>query len=165
MAAKDIVLLNVGLHHNTPETLHQEIHLFASWLTAHQKQALPYFIWKDTSPQHFPETKGGNYGFKMNVLSLKGHHRGCQNFAMSEMVQHDWRNNVSLPIIRKLGIPVVNTWRTVANLPHAHFGTTSQSRTMLDCVHFCPTAGVFELWWAHLYHVVLLRANLHNNNG
>jgi hypothetical protein len=158
MGPGDAVLLNVGLHHNDPRTLEHAISTFAEWASLiYKTKTAPLLIWKDTSPQLFKNSAGGNFaGFKANGRSAapRRNQLGCGKYSARHMHTNEWRNQVSLPFINALELPVIHTWSSLTQFPSLLFGTRVKGVNTPDCVHVCPQAGVLQAW-AKMFAVAL----------
>eukprot|EP00873_Tetraselmis_striata_P028071 jgi/Tetstr1/448335/TSEL_035619.t1 len=157
----DIVLANVGLHHNTPEGLAQDLRGFAKLLSYQSKSGrrMPLWLWRDTSPQHFKGGLGGNYPEeKSDRLRhvVPGEFR-CTRYPLDVMRRTDWRNRVlmqeGLEAFEHYHVPMpfLRVWNLTAMLPGKHPQTLGTTR-VADCTHHCPGyGGVYELWSVLFY--------------
>ena len=59
-AARDIAVINVGLHYGVGDPKYEEGFGFLKDFIREHREELPQLLWKDTSPQHF-EYENGHY--------------------------------------------------------------------------------------------------------
>eukprot|EP00959_Pyramimonas_sp_CCMP1952_P352277 7380998-Pyramimonas_sp.AAC.1 len=135
MRPHDVVLLNIGLHHNNPADLTNAVEAFLTWYAQRKLSALPRslptLIWRDTTPQHFPKSPGGSYAQtrtrrSIPNLTIAGAPPSCVDIPLEEMHQFEWRNKVATPMVAAHNISVLPTWRPAAgqgitlNMPYTY---------------------------------------------
>ena len=159
MQRSDIVILNVGLWLNDVETYVNEMQEFVGYYQEH-KVDLPFFIWRDSSVQHF-NTPVGNFfvdPVSWHCLPLgtlvgglgsievdddnKVHRNGPEELEL--VVEGGWRNKAARPMMEQLQIPLVETWNTT--LPvfryHHHYHENPEHS---DCSHWCHPSP-YQMW-------------------
>ena len=171
MNHSDIVVFNVGLWLNDVETYTKEMQEFVDYYHDHKAQ-LPFFLWRDSSVQHF-NTPVGNYFTDpvswdcLPLGTLVGglgsitidddniiHRNGPEELEL--IVEGGWRNKAARPMMEYLGIPLVETWNKT--LPvwkyHHHYHENPDHN---DCTHWCHPSP-YQMW---IYDTLLvLRATL-----
>ena len=103
-------------------------------------RARPLIIWRETAPQHFP---GGNGNFGTVKSWWATTNASCLP------TEHPYRgyNELTSPIVRAAGIPILPVWEP--SLPHhrAHVGWKPlRGGRTLDCTHFCLASGLLDHW-------------------
>jgi hypothetical protein len=166
MKRSDIVIFNVGLWLNDVETYNNEMQEFVNYYREHRAD-LPFFLWRDSSVQHF-NTPVGNFfvdPISWDCLPLgtlvgglgaievdndnKIHRNGPQELEL--IVDGGWRNKAARPMMEQLGIPLIETWNKT--LPvfryHHHYHENPEHS---DCSHWCHPSP-YQMW---IYDTVLV---------
>jgi len=157
LTPNDIVLMNVGLHHNRRGDMKHALLSFAQLLAYTAKsRPLPLMIWRETSAQHFRGGDGGNYLMKLSseLRSVDPNTFRCTKYPFQIMKDADWRNRY----VNEMGFvghkfrvdfPILKVWNTTAMAYWLHPRTHGQrtDHAVADCSHFCPNyGGMFEVW-------------------
>eukprot|EP00192_Tetraselmis_astigmatica_P011887 CAMPEP_0117675108 /NCGR_PEP_ID=MMETSP0804-20121206/15423_1 /TAXON_ID=1074897 /ORGANISM="Tetraselmis astigmatica, Strain CCMP880" /LENGTH=423 /DNA_ID=CAMNT_0005484077 /DNA_START=386 /DNA_END=1657 /DNA_ORIENTATION=- len=152
----DIVLANIGIHHNRRSGLRNALSTFARFLHYHSlKQQLPLMIWRETSAQHFDGGEGGNYPpHHSHLRDVDPRTFNCTEHPHQMMQATDWRNRY----VHELGFtaenlevkfPILRVWNTtsMAHWLHPRTHGTKTEHAVADCTHFCPSyGGIYEVW-------------------
>eukprot|EP00884_Botryococcus_braunii_P017736 jgi/Botrbrau1/4646/Bobra.33_2s0017.1 len=163
---RDIMLLNFGLHINWPTDYMPQLYVFQKQFLQLRSE-LPFAIWAESSPQHFP-TYSGDFGcpdcpdpstFKTPVacqavakVSLNRRNELEVSVAQKQIVaEGGWRNKAAGPIMARLGIPIMRVWNH--SLPLWHFHHHLGRHTKNDCTHSCHPS-VYEMWIYFLYQIL-----------
>lgn len=159
MNHSDIVVFNAGLWLNDVETYTREMQEFVAYYQEH-KARLPYFLWRDSSVQHF-NTPVGNYLTDpvswdcLPLGTLVGglgsitidddnviHRNGPEELEL--ILEGGWRNKAARPMMVDLEIPLVETWNKT--LPvwryHHHYHENPDHN---DCTHWCHPSP-YQMW-------------------
>lgn len=159
MKKSDIVLFNVGLWLNHPEEYSSAMQEFADYYARH-KADLPFFLWRDSSVQHF-NTETGN--FRNDPISwdclplgtaVSGHgairvddnnvvhSQGSEE--LDVVLEGGWRNKAVRPVITQLGIPVIDIWNKTIPVwrYHHHYHENPEHS---DCTHWCHPSP-YQMW-------------------
>ena len=149
------------LYSDWRERARQEVELVLSTFATNRKYAgrHPLLVWRSATPQHF-DSPGGRfvakgkerYGTVANDTSVYGCVKRSEE-ALRTRGGPDW-NEVALPLLREAGIPVIDAWSSAAVAWRDHIGVHDFDR-MLDCTHFCHTAGVTSNWSLQLERILL----------
>jgi hypothetical protein len=150
----DIVLANIGLHHNGVLETREGLMNFRLFLQdmAKANRTLPQFIWRTTSAQHFAQSPGGLYpSDKQQARALKRAPPGyrCQLYNYREMKAYNERNKEAHAALYGLDIPVLDVWNVTAMAPDTH-PQLLNDRVKADCTHFCGNPGGMYEVWLHL---------------
>ena len=160
MKHSDTVIFNVGLWLNDVETYTREMQEFATYYHEHKKR-LPFFLWRDSSVQHF-NTPVGNYFTdpvswdclplgtllggvgSITVDDTNIIHRNTGPEELELILEGGWRNKAARPMMEELGIPLVETWNKT--LPvwkyHHHYHENPDHN---DCTHWCHPSP-YQMW-------------------
>lgn len=159
MKKSDIVLFNVGLWLNDPEQYSNEMREFVEYYSEH-KAELPFFLWRDSSVQHF-NTKTGNFhnepqswdclpiGTQMagkGAIEISDdnhiHRHGPEELEL--VLEGGWRNKAARPIISELGIPLIEIWNKTVPVwrYHHHYHENPEHS---DCTHWCHPSP-YQMW-------------------
>lgn len=153
----DIVVMNTGLWSNDVETYQARLNTFAEYYQRHQHE-LPFFVWRDSSPQFF-HTPTGDFdksehavcqpiGFPDGGILLTNNNALMTDLETSPHLQivleGGWRNQLSRPVMQRLGIPVIETWNTSVPLSEGH-KNAHEDPNHHDCTHWCQPAA-YSLW-------------------
>ncbi|BDA49809.1 hypothetical protein COCOBI_14-4290 [Coccomyxa sp. Obi] len=159
----DIMVLNFAVWINAAEELAQNVMIWSEFYERN-KERLPYTIWRDASIQHF-DTPTGDYkcdgcpeakpraddrGFickPMDSVTLTpANELESTDPVMQIIVEGGWRNKITLPVIERLGIPIVHTWNLSVPLWQYHHSFQEKD----DCTHWCHPSG-YQVWIAQMY--------------
>ena len=159
MKRSDVVVLNVGLWLNDVETYTIQMEEFVKYYADH-KADLPFFLWRDSSVQHF-NTPVGNYFTDpvswdclplgtllggVGAIEVDGDNIARRNGPeeLELVLEGGWRNKAARPMMAQLGIPLVETWNKT--LPvfryHHHY---HENPAHSDCSHWCHPAP-YQMW-------------------
>mmetsp|Transcript_7674 Transcript_7674/g.21832 ORF Transcript_7674/g.21832 Transcript_7674/m.21832 type:complete len:316 (+) Transcript_7674:698-1645(+) len=160
----DIMLANMGLHHNRRGEFKLALTAFANLLKYEsERRALPLILWRDTSAQHFGGGEGGNYprdhGYLRNV---DPHTFQCSKHSQEVMKAWDWRNRYLTEMgfaadSFRVDIPIMRIWHvtSVAYWLHPRTHGFNTEHAVADCTHFCPTyGGIYEIWTTLLQNIL-----------
>ena len=155
----DIVMMNTGLWSNDLDTYTSRLSTFAQYYQLH-KHELPYFVWRDSSPQFF-HTPTGDFdrsehaicqpiGFPSGGVTLDKNNALVSDLQSSPQLRivHEggWRNQISRAAMKPLGIPVIETWNTSVPIWQYH-KNAHEDPNHNDCTHWChPSAYVIWLY-------------------
>ena len=159
MKKSDIILFNVGLWLNDAEQYSNEMQEFVTYYSEH-KARLPFFLWRDSSVQHF-NTPTGNFQndpISWDCLPLgtfvggKGAvtldddnvvHR-TEHQELEVVVEGGWRNKAARPIMHQLGIPQIEIWNKTVPVwrYHHHYHENPEHS---DCTHYCHPSP-YQMW-------------------
>ena len=145
LSSQDVLVINWGVQLHTAAG--KVLGLLANYTAAtvraaadRPQRARPLIIWRETAPQHFP---GGNGNFGTVKSWWATTNASCLP------TEHPYRgyNELTSPIVRAAGIPILPVWEP--SLPHhrAHVGWKPlRGGRTLDCTHFCLASGLLDHW-------------------
>ncbi|EIE18670.1 hypothetical protein COCSUDRAFT_45154 [Coccomyxa subellipsoidea C-169] len=159
----DIMILNFAVWINKAEELAANVMMWAEYYQRF-RDSLPFTIWRDASIQHF-DTPTGDYkcdgcvdakpraddtGFNCKAMDLvtlnPANELETTDPAMQVILEGGWRNRVTLPVMEKLGIPIVHTWNLSVPLWQYHHSFQEKD----DCTHWCHPSG-YQVWIAQMH--------------
>jgi len=159
MREVDICVINIGVHYNDVRCTAEEMgpncmdriafNVFLAWFENEclLKKCLPCtIVWRETSHQHYPGTKGGLYNKASNSTGECGQ---CEAVNMGQAQRHNWRNMDANSIMERNNVPVLKVWAmsVIAHDLHDEVRVGTNGTEACDCTHYCNfRAGLFEAW-------------------
>ena len=160
----DVVIMNFGAYWNQIDTSPEELGSRMLALGVHLEKrrrtnwTMPHIIWRETSPQHFPTWDGTFDPVLHGNAKLINETSPCLTGIPWEGQQRANRlNAVSNPVMAKLGIPILRSWKPGvdrgidhadmwrhSNHSHVSWVMTFDSSTY-DCSHWCEPSSYLEL--------------------
>ena len=153
----DIVMMSTGMWSNDVDTYSSRLSTFAQYYKLH-KQELPYFVWRDSSPQFF-HTPTGDFGgsvhavcqpigFPTGGVTLDRQNALVSDFDIAPQLKivHEggWRNQLSRPVMTALGIPIIETWNRSVPIWQYH-KNAHEDPNHHDCTHWCHPSA-YAIW-------------------
>ena len=161
-SSADIWLLNFAVWLNKAEDYTSHLQAFKEYYERNE-QDMPFIIWRDGSPQHFPKSATGDFEswgpdhFPCKPLDVSldsKDHLHTQDAALQILMEGGWRNKLAAPVMDSLGIPVLATWNQSVPLWqwHHHYNPhwAHQGYGNGECTHSCHPS-VYQLWVYQLY--------------
>ncbi|KAK9868414.1 hypothetical protein WJX84_008112 [Apatococcus fuscideae] len=161
-SSADIWLLNFAVWLNKAEDYTSHLQAFKEYYERNE-QDMPFIIWRDGSPQHFPKSATGDFEswgpdhFPCKPLDVSldsKDHLHTQDAALQILTEGGWRNKLAAPVMDSLGIPVLATWNQSVPLWqwHHHYNPhwAHQGYGNGECTHSCHPS-VYQLWVYQLY--------------
>lgn len=164
-SSSDIWMLNFAVWINKPDEYASHLQEFRAYYEEHEAE-MPWIIWRDASPQHFPKSPTGDFEtwgpdhFPCKPLNVSLNPQGelhTKDEALGVLTEGGWRNKLASPVMQKLSIPVMVTWNQ--SLPmwqwHHHYNPhwKFQGYGNGECTHSCHPS-IYQLWIFQLYEIL-----------
>jgi len=131
----DVYLFNVGVWHQSPETVTAAVTSFRTFIQQAKASGhvLPRLVFRESSPQHF-KTPGGHF-----ASSPRG--RGClERQDTEDMADLEFRNRAAISALKDLDIDVMYLWELLRPWPQQHVGAVcGVNEKICDCTHWCES--------------------------
>ena len=109
---------------------------------AHVLRSGNRILWRETSPQHFPESQDGAYPRPSAIQPVSEYERLQRLSTKSCAPISQPRRSAPLSMLdelESLGIQTIRVWNMSVSQWDAH-------PSAFDCTHFCEPSGVMEAW-------------------
>ena len=133
----DLLIANVGVHHNERRRLERGVRSFLRWFGDGAVKK-PCVVWAETTPQHYP-TRDGTY----SGVRRRGTNGSCCTplepaRLQTEPLFRQRFNQFATPLIRAAGIPIAKTFTALAPrwASHRAGSATSCAQGAADCTHW-----------------------------
>lgn len=151
----DIVMMNIGLHHNTP---------ISDFLPTTKKYAeryaemdgfkRPIFIWRETSPQHFDyKDEDAPMGYHVSLTKDPLCYE-YPNYTLAYL--QDFRNRLAESLMKKYQIPIMRIYNVTRTEYMFHLGPGQVINRYTDCTHFCQESGIYYYFRDLFYNIIPL---------
>ena len=140
----DIIVVNTGVHWNDRKLLDDHLKNLTMAYDALRRSETPppYIFWMNTHAQHFLASANGMYVPGTEITQcMKGIHSDPRDPPIF--------NEMTLPVIEGLGIPILHTFDAELDKGDQHLWMRNSHR---DCTHWCTPGPVTRHWERVLLH-------------